>query len=293
MTKSVILAAMIALLSNAPALAEVKTAQQGAIKATLSLTSPPKDQLGSTSWQSMQMQITRQGQVYKVTPPNKFGRAEEFSISETRVDIIDWEGDQDPEILATFYSGGAHCCLFSIVYSFDPQNNQYQAFNYQWGQAGFQPEKLKDLDKDGRLDFVTSDSRFEYVFGSYVSSYDPIKILNFQGGKFVDVTRKFPKLIRAAAADAWKAFQQAKKEKSPYGNDPRELRYQLSEEKRTGQSYKGELLRPPLAAYLACKYLLGEEIDGWKQVKSAYRISDRNNFFRDLSMLLRKSGYAH
>ena len=47
-----------------------------------------------------------------------------------------------------------------------------------------------------------------------------------------------------------------------------------------------------LAAYLADKYLLGEEEDGWQRLREIYREPDGEQFFQELANFLEKTGYS-
>lgn len=50
--------------------------------------------------------------------------------------------------------------------------------------------------------------------------------------------------------------------------------------------------RGPLAAYLADKYMLGQEQEGWERVQQAYRGSDRQQYFIELRSFLQETGYT-
>jgi hypothetical protein len=227
----------------------------------------------SRIWTNLSLWITRQGQRIEAPSPEGFkGDTEISAFEKPQLDVIDLEGDRDPEVIITLFTGGAHCCDYSLIYHFNPQTNQYQVLKQEWGNHGFNHGDLKDLDGDGHLELVTSDDRFSYAFSSYVNSYLPILILRYQQGKFIDVTRKYPKLVRKGAADAWDAYRERKNEHDP-------------------SVPPGEPTRPPLAAYLALKSLLGEKKEGLQRVKAAYNLPDRNQFFQELEQFLRENGY--
>jgi hypothetical protein len=81
----------------------------------------------------------------------------------------------------------------------------------------------------------------------------------------VDVTRKYPKLVRANALEHWQSYQRAKQEDAE--------------------------VKGLLTAYLADKYLLGESADGWKRVKQVYKAKDREQYFAAVRKFLRETGY--
>lgn len=47
-----------------------------------------------------------------------------------------------------------------------------------------------------------------------------------------------------------------------------------------------------LAAYLADKYLLDQEKDGWQRVEQVYQGGDGQQFFTNLKQFLKKDGYV-
>ncbi len=65
---------------------------------------------------------------------------------------------------------------------------------------------LRDLDHNGRTEFVTSDNAFAYEFTDFAESGMPLQILNFSGLAFDNVTRRYPKLIRNDARLWWRAY---------------------------------------------------------------------------------------
>ena len=80
------------------------------------------------------------------------------------------------------------------------------------------------------------------------------------------MSRRFPQLIYENAYQLWQSYQEA-----------------LSQDRET----KGML-----AGYLAAKYLLGQEEDGWRQVRQAYQAGDRQEYFTELQRFLQETGYS-
>lgn len=270
MTKNLLCATLLALLISHPALAETtlftNTLQKGSVKGAISFTRPDGNQ---KVWQDLSVQITRQGQVYNAPAPSDFVRADQFSTQiEPSVEIMDWEGDQDPEVMVTFYNGRGNGYHFSILYSFDRQRKQYRAFNQSWGTSAFSQFSFRDMDGDGRFEYTTNYDPFPPAF-----SYGLLQILQLQDGKLVEITHKFPTSIREGADYAWKDFQNAKKE-------------------TTYRQGKGKSVQPHLAAFITYKYMLGEGEAGVRQAKAAYKLADSGEFFRTLTKILREQGYA-
>ncbi len=176
---------------------------------------------------------------------------------------MDLDGDKEPEVIADFFTGGAHCCTYSHIYRYDSKAQQYKKIRHEWGNGGY---IIKDLDKDGLPEFRSRDDRFAYAFTSYAASGYPLQIWQYRQGRMVDVTRRYPKLIASDAAQLWKTY--------------REIRNEVD----NGKGF--------LAAYLADKYMLGQGQDGWQRVKQAYKGRDRAQYFADLRKFLRETGYS-
>ena len=108
--------------------------------------------------------------------------------------VVDLDADGEPEVLVDAYTGGAHCCALTEILRFD--GTTYAPFEASWGNIGY---NLKDLDGDGRPEFVSLDDAFSYAFGSFAGSYHPPLVLDYDAtapGSFRAVTRRFPALVR-------------------------------------------------------------------------------------------------
>jgi hypothetical protein len=128
-------------------------------------------------------------------------------------------------VLADTFSGGAHCRLTTRVERWD--GTSYESQDLQWGDVEY---TLKDVDGKGTQELLGSDPRFAYAFSSYADSGFPVLTYNLVGGRMVDTTKKYPRLI------AHDAFH--------WGGAVRRAR-------------KGADVRGILAAYAADEYLLG------------------------------------
>jgi hypothetical protein len=155
------------------------------------------------------------------------------------VKVADLDGDGEPEILVDVFSGGAHCCLTARLLTFN--GTGYMAQDIDYGDVGY---RLKDADGDGRPELVGADPRFSAVFTAFAASAFPPSVLQVDHGKTVDVTRRFPKLIRADAAARLKDLRKAK---------------------------RGDDVRGILAAYVADQYLLDKGSVGIKEIERLRR----------------------
>lgn len=242
----------------------MKTAQQGNVKAQLSYEKVLDDQIPQT--RNLRLKIERSQQVVFDQAPsaNEYDRPSfDWNADNTSsFTVRDLNGDKEPEVILDFFTGGAHCCTYSLMYHYDAKQKQYVESRAMWGNLGY---RLKDLDNDGKVEFLSADDRFAYAFTSYAGSGFPLQLWRFENGEMVDVTRKYPKLVYNDAYRWWRIFQQVDAEKSD--------------------------VRGVLAAYLADKYLLGQQADGWNQLRKVYQGDDREEYFAKLRDFLEKAGY--
>lgn len=155
--------------------------------------------------------------------------------------VRDLDGDGEPEVLLDLYTGGAHCCFYTIILRHD--GRRYSGSVAFWGDPGYE---LRDLDRDGRPELVTADDRFAYAFTSYAGSVLPLLIRRYDHCKLNDVTVEYPALVRAEAA---------------------RLRGEYVRDQRSRDAD----LRGLLAGWLADEYRLGRGAQGWSLIEAAYR----------------------
>lgn len=185
--------------------------------------------------------------------------------------IRDLDADGEGEVIADFYTGGAHCCLFSRIYRFTGRG--YAPLKHSWGDQSY---RVADLDHDGTLELVSADDRFAYVFTAYAGSAFPVQLWAYSAGRMQDVTRTHLSLVRADAAGLWRTYQRERK------SDVRGI----------------------LAAWMADQYLLGRQAAGWRTMErlnraGAFRGVDGDTlwaknsaYLGKLRTYLHKLGYA-
>jgi hypothetical protein len=209
------------------------------------------------------LKLTRMGKT--ITQIVVLDRDEEIATVDGPA-IIDLEGKGEPQVVLNVFSRGAYCCAYTLIYHYVPARESFARLKHLWGPYR-NVAVLDDLDKDGVPEFGSGNENFSGEFGPYaVSGARPIQIWRYRQGRLQDVTRHYPKLIRADAQNWWEAYTQ---EKSDW--------------------YMQQM---PLTAYLADMHLLGEGQKGWAQLRQAYQAEDRHEFFRQLRQKLKKHGYA-
>ncbi len=144
-----------------------------------------------------------------------------------------------PEIVVSFFTGGAHCCSDTKVVISNKDGSGWRVVEI--GQFDGGPLLASDLAGDGHPAFETRDNAFLYAFGCYACSTAPLKILALEDGKVKDVTAE-PRFRPAHEAYL------------------RNIITGVPDEDPNGF----------LAGYVAEKFLLGEGADSWKLMLDYY-----------------------
>jgi subtilisin-like proprotein convertase family protein len=196
-------------------------------------------------YEKLRVQVSRAGRTALDAPIQRLGCPDCANDHPSAVKIRDLDGGE-PEVLVDLYSGGAHCCLFTLILRWDASARRYRPTLGYWGNYG---ARLIDLDGDGRPEFSAFDERFVYEFTAYVFSSAPIRIWSYRAGKLVDVTRGFPTLIHRSAATNLGFYLKAR-------GDP------------------NTDVRSYVAAYVADQYLLGDPAEGRRVLDLALKRGD-------------------
>jgi len=216
--------------------------------------------------------------------------------------VLDLDGDAEPEVHLGNFSGGAHCCFSSLVYRYEPGGEpseqlggaggdraagRYDPTVQAWGNTSFELAELDLAEPESRRripEWVSRDDRFAYALSSYAASSYPIQIWRYGEGRFADVSRDYPEQVYNDAYRLWLRYQELR-QTLPLPNE-REVITDESE----GQVYLS-VIRSVLAAYMADKYMLGQEADGWQRLEQLYPWGDRPAFIAALRQHLRATGY--
>lgn len=104
----------------------------------------------------------------------------------------DINGDGIPDLIVEEYSGGAHCCSSTVIYAVRGTARPY--FNVYTEHCSGQ---LEDLDRDGRMEFVTCDASFAYGYCVYADSPRPNVVYGYdpKKGTYVPDTPRFAKYL--------------------------------------------------------------------------------------------------
>ncbi len=156
--------------------------------------------------------------------------------------LEDLDNDKNPEVIVKTFSGGAHCCTEFTIYNWQNKKQKFTKVETGFLESG--GGIFKDIDGDGKIEFSTVHNGFFYMFSSYAGSFPPSVIWRLENGKLKDVTRQYPKTLRATLKDMNESFVEAKKD--------------------------GFEINGILAGYVAQKILVGEYEEGWKFMLANY-----------------------
>jgi hypothetical protein len=211
---AVVAVAMLVLAPGASAAPVEEVVESGEVIATLSY-----DKRKDGTFRDFRVKIVRAGQelVDEGLPDGChkcFAFPAQQGAGEKSIRIRDLDSDGEPEVIADLYTGGAHCCTLSTLYGFeDFDGGRYRRLRHNWLDAGY---ILRDLGRDGRVDFVSRDARFAYTFASYAESFLPVQTFEYSrpvGKKrwgLFDTSPRFRGLLRKDAKRAlrlWKRYR--------------------------------------------------------------------------------------
>jgi hypothetical protein len=170
-------------------------AQSGSVRATLTFRyySPL-----SKAWMKSRLRIWSGGKLI-VNRAGGFGQR----VAGLRLlTVRQLDGTGPPEVLLHAFSGGAHCCWTTAIYTGRHRTIQ------QWGHI-YVPQ-LRDVDGDGRPEFHGFDTSFAYAFSSFGQSAFPAKVWSYSGLAVHDVTSSFPAEVQADMASQYARYQDAR-----------------------------------------------------------------------------------
>jgi hypothetical protein len=181
------------------------------------------------------------------------------NVAESQIDalcVIAFTPEQHPGVMVEGYTGGAHCCLVPVIYLFSAARNRYVKV------VDMTPTRYKDPHAfDGNLGFIpkvvggqvllsTGNGDFDYAFGCYACSTEPLALDSVGANGLTDVTPQHPSLVEADAQTIWKIPQRILNSES------------------TSQSYS---LFGFLAPWVADECTLGRGAHAWSTIEQLNR----------------------
>jgi hypothetical protein len=193
--------------AHAAAKTVVEHASAGGVTATVTYKETPKAIFPYTP---LKITIVRDGKTLRTGLVKTVACGTTCEPQETDpVRVLDVESDGAPDVMLDLYSGGAHCCSDLILFRYDAQTGTLTQIEHNFGDPGYRLERLYGKPQ---YELVSADDRFAYEYAPYVYSGLPLQIWQVRGGRFIDITRSYPKLIAADAATWWKDWQDSLKQ---------------------------------------------------------------------------------
>jgi hypothetical protein len=182
---------------SATAQARQWTASSGDVQATLDY-----GRFDDFRFRAGNLKIVRGGQtLFDEVPTSR--PCDKSVCAPVSLKVLDLDGDGEPEVLYTGDSGGTHCCIVAQVYWLLADKSGYSSIAQDFGEAGYQ---ISDLDRDGRAEFVSADSRFARFRRGSGAAALPLAIWRYDRVAFADVTSHFPRLLRRDVRGFWNAY---------------------------------------------------------------------------------------
>lgn len=143
------------------------------------------------------------------------------------VRVRDLTGDGEPEIVFDLGWGNI-CCRETTVLTYSAATGRYVAHAHNWGDSS--PGALVDPHRDGRPVWRSWDGRIRYVFGCGGCVAYPVQVVRYRRGRFVDVTRSYPRFVRPQARQMWRRYR-----RHPHANARATLAVWAADQYRLGQ----------------------------------------------------------
>jgi hypothetical protein len=177
--------------------------------------------------------------------------------------LADVTGDSRAEVVVRSYSGGAHCCEATSVYSVEDASPR-TLLSVDTGNC---PGEFADLDGDGVQEFRTCDDRFAYEFCAFAFSPMPPVVFAYDrgSGRYRPHTPAFAHVLRYTSAE------DARREMVEYHDDPALQRCAA--------------LRPALDLVYA-----GRADEGWAVFRNLYKAPDAASIEAQAKAMLAESG---
>jgi hypothetical protein len=187
------------------------------------------------------------------------------------VEVLDLLPGGEPNVLVNLYTGGAHCCSVSEIFTYDAATRRYRILTHNFGDPGFRLAHFGPTTV-----FMTDDDRFAYAFTDYAGSGLPLLILHFNGRALVNVTRQYPRLIAHNAATYLAAYRA--RARQHWSDSVGVIAAWAADEDELGHASQ-------VARFLHAQAVAGHLNSGIPQLAHGLR------FVNELNRFLKKTGY--
>jgi hypothetical protein len=281
---ALVAAVLAALLLPASASAEDFVAESGTVRATLSYQPVPEEDF--TAAPSMRLTVVRAGQVVHDQPLTVDGCGGPYcQPARPRgrpLVVTDLDRDDEPEVLASVYWGGAHCCFIEHVFTLNRAGAGYDTIVRNLADPG---ARVRDLDRDGSPELVSADARVASAITGfmrlpYAASAPPLQVWRLRDGALADVTRSFRRRLRTDARRWWRAYRRSLRTDLPalgmlggWAAD----QYSLGRRRHARRVLRRERRRGHLRAV---DWYTGKELGGRRYIRKLDRALRRHGYVR-------------
>jgi hypothetical protein len=162
---------------------EPQEISKDSIKAALSYVESKSDD-GESSWSPVVTVFADGREVAKLE-----GDSGGLSDPPVSVQIAELDpSNSHPEVVVSFYTGGAHCCSDTSVVLSNADGTSWTTLDV--GEFNGGPLLAVDINRDGRYEFELPDDAFYYAFACYACSAAPLQVLAIDRGTVKNVSRE-------------------------------------------------------------------------------------------------------
>ena len=118
--------------------------------------------------------------------------------------VRDLDADGEQEVLASLYTGGAHCCWVTKLFHGPDYKGPPDTYGF-----GLNPFRLRSLGRGPATELQLAVATEDFVPVSHAATGRALVMLNYKNGRFVDVTARFKKRLKRdmkANKKAWLAY---------------------------------------------------------------------------------------
>jgi len=189
----------------------VERASTGGVVAELSYVKRRRESRGFTffEYRNLRVRIVRDGRAVRdeqVPRTCARGCRPAALWSDKAIRLRDLDVDGEPEVVVDLFTGGASCCVYTLVYGFAADEGSYVRRVKNFG-SGYRP---RDYDGDGTVEFFAGDYRFKYVFSCGACSAQPLTIWHWEDLTLSDASRRFPAALRRDARRMYRLYRRAR-----------------------------------------------------------------------------------
>jgi hypothetical protein len=196
-----------------------------------------------------------------------------LSVQSLDIALFPFLSQKSKQLVSMEYSGGAHCCWGYKIYELSPKFRKiFDGDNYGMDWLGYELDPI-DIDKDGTYEFTQSVMAFDYFRVSHASSVFPTAVFayNKAQGKYTLANRRFSNYLLINMPQYLKEAQ------------AKNLSF-VEDSKHFPQEDYVQAISRVILDYIYA----GEREKGFEYFEKNYKMSDKDEFRKELKETLRK-----